>query len=248
MCTRGEKMSIRATKLMVQRCEVIRKTTYNIYMKEGYAALNMARIAEESGIYRNALYKLYKGPADILLDILGYWLDEHTKVLLSQEEQTVSPLYKIIGIMDLDINFKRLGAIYPLILEPSATDQSILKFRKKMKRFIEILGIVSMEFDPDLTLEEYTSYYQSFLILALGVTNLYTYDKKIIEVNNKLGIDYIEFGICELVIDFFAGTRGLEEAVPYLEEVIEIVNSRKCSAREKHENKLNPYFGGDYEF
>ncbi len=241
-------MSRAATELMMQRSEVIRATTCHIYMEEGYAALNMARIAEESGIYRNTLYKLYKGPADILLDALGYWLDEHTKVLLSQEEQTVNPLYKIIAIMDLDLNFKRLGAIYPSILEPSASDQSILKFRKKMKRFIEILGIVSMEFDPELTIEEYTSYYQSFLILALGVTNLYTYDKRIIEVNNKLGIDYIEFGICELAVEFFAGTPGLDEAAPYLEEVIEIVNSRKSSATGEREKGSNPYFGGDYEF
>lgn len=228
-------MSTKTTKsrqIKENRRKHIIDTTFKLYISEGYNALTIARIAEEADLYRNAVYKLYKTPADILLDYIGCWLDLQTKQLLVKEEHDISPIYKIVGIIDLDHELKKLAAIYASVLEPAASYEHLVRFRKKMKRFSEILGIIAIEYDPLLTPAAYQDYYQSFLILFIGTVSLYTYDMKIIKACEKLNEVYLEFGICELAIDFFSGTPGIEEAIGYWQEVSEIVNAKKYKPAE----------------
>ncbi len=225
------------------RVETIIDSALKLYIRDGYSSLTMAKIAEEAEISRSTLYKSYKVPADILLDYIGKWFDSRTIELLAVDESNINPIYRIVAMIDLDSDFKQLAAIYPSVLEVAATDVHLVKFRKKFKRFIDILGIITTEFDPSISYEEYCDYYRAFLIIALGTMNLYTYDSKIIETCEALGEKYIEYGVCEVAIKFFANVPGIEEALPYWQQVSQVVNERKYN-QVRIKNQQNDLFLG----
>lgn len=233
-----------------ERNNLIKETTTKLFLEQGYALLTISKISDECGVHRNVIYKGYKNTADILLDYLGDWLDAQISYLLSSVEEELSPLYRIVGIIDLSSEIKCFAAIYTSVLEPAASETHLIKFRKKMKRFSEILGIISMEYDSELTMEEYRDFYESFLILFIGIASLNTNDPKIVKACHTIGEPWMEYGICELAIQFFAGTRNLELAIPYWTEVKEIVDNRKYSSQVNSVASIesDDIFGDDYEF
>ncbi|WOO86551.1 TetR/AcrR family transcriptional regulator [Mollicutes bacterium LVI A0039] len=209
-----------------RKCKII-EVTVELYLEEGFGAINFARIAERVDFNRTVIYNYYNNPADILLDYVGRKLDEINSVLLTNTEVDINPLYRVVGLLDLEHDFKQVASIFSSVLEPAASADHLIKFRKKLKRFSEILGMITIEDDPSFTIEEYKKYYGAFMIMFVGVTSLYAYDKRIRSVCDTVGSEYFQLGLCEAAMLVFSNTRNFELARPYWEEVKAIVDERK---------------------
>lgn len=55
--------------------DVIMQATYRILLEHGYANLSIAKIANEAGLSKSALYNHYEGKDDLLLDFLSRFLE-----------------------------------------------------------------------------------------------------------------------------------------------------------------------------
>lgn len=208
------------------RRDIIIDTAVKLYIEEGFNQITFAKIAEYSELKRTVIYGYYNNPADILLDYIGRKLDDMNNFLLT-DDMDINPIFRIVGLIDLDHELKQVGSIFSSVLEPASSDEHLYQFRKRFKRFSEILGMISMEYDPDFTEEEYAQYFASFQIMFVGVTSLYAYDKRVRDVCDRLGTPYFEIGICEAAMLVYADTRTIHLALPYWKEVKKIVDRRK---------------------
>ncbi|UHQ99004.1 TetR/AcrR family transcriptional regulator (plasmid) [Natrinema zhouii] len=83
--------------------DVIMQSTYHVLLEHGYAGLSIARIADEAGLSKSALYNHYEGKNDLLLDFLSRFLEWYLDSPLNDTaEDPRAELQRLIDLLSVD--------------------------------------------------------------------------------------------------------------------------------------------------
>ncbi|MFC6766829.1 TetR/AcrR family transcriptional regulator [Natrinema soli] len=83
--------------------DVIMQSTYQVLLEYGYADLSIAKIADEAGLSKSALYNHYKGKNDLLLDFLSRFLKWYLDSPLDDTaEDPRAELQRLIDLLSVD--------------------------------------------------------------------------------------------------------------------------------------------------
>lgn len=209
------------------RREAIIDATLVIYLQDGFSEVSFAKVGELIEVNRSVIYSYYKCPSDVLIDFLSRRLDEYIiEIANSRTELNICPIFHIVGLMDLDEEFKSVVSIFFSVLEPAASDDVVFKFRNRLERFIEQLRILTLEDKPDLTNEQYLGYVEQYIVLYLGVCNSYTREKSVFASFGDNLISINNISVCESCMLLFQNTPHYEETKEYWGKVRDIVKNR----------------------
>ncbi len=83
--------------------DVIMQSTYHVLLEHGYADLSIAKIADEAGLSKSALYNHYEGKNDLLLDFLSRFLEWYLDSPLDDTaEDPRAELQRLINLLSVD--------------------------------------------------------------------------------------------------------------------------------------------------
>lgn len=100
--------------------DVILRSTYRVLQDHGYARLSIAKIADEAGLSKSALYNHYDDKNDLLLDFLSRFLDWYLGSL--PDGDTRDPRADLQTLIDL-LSVDPTAETCPLgVLDESAVD------------------------------------------------------------------------------------------------------------------------------
>lgn len=193
-----------------QRRNDIINSALNIYLEEGYTGLNFGKIAENLDINRTVIYKYYSNPADVLLGYLSNKVSDLTQYLVSKENYEVSPLLIMVQMVNNDTEFQNVVSIVSTILEPQSSREHIVKFRKKLKQFRDILRMVSIEFDPKTTNDEFDEQFDTFIVMFIGIAAIRIKNQGTLDICAEVGAPTFDVNLYEMCYKFYQGTRHID--------------------------------------
>jgi TetR/AcrR family transcriptional regulator, transcriptional repressor of aconitase len=83
--------------------DVIMQATYRVLLEYGYADLSIAKIANEAGLSKSALYNHYEGKDDLLLDFLSRFLEWYLDTPLDEiDREPQAELQTFIDLLSVD--------------------------------------------------------------------------------------------------------------------------------------------------
>lgn len=182
----------------------------SIFLEDGYSAVNFGRVAQSLSINRTVIYNYFSNPADILLGYLSNKLSDLTQYLVTRENYEVSPLLIMVQLVNNDNEFQEVVAIVSTILEPESSSEHCMRFRKKLKQFKDILRMVSIEYDPLTTNDEFDEQFDAFIVMFIGIAAIKIKSKEVIDICIETGAPVFNVDLFEMCYRYYQGTRHIE--------------------------------------
>ncbi len=178
--------------------ENIKDVTKKLILKNGYLNVNISEVSKLTQIKRGMIYNYYKTKEDIYLDIFIDEINDYIDNINTYDIKNVNnEQFTNILVNNLCDNqlLLILIPIFTTIIEPNATLNSLIEFKKQYKQFMAIFQNIFKEHFNDEN-DEYI--YQTIIMffgLIQGLAPMGTITEKQKKAMEEAQIDYTPINI-----------------------------------------------------
>lgn len=205
--------------------EIIVSEALKLFMNEGFDSVTFHRISKKTGFSRSVLYSLYESPADILLECLNHKYRDIYQVLSSEQDSDIDVMYRLIALIDLDPGFKALGASLSTILEPHASMDTVLKYKRSNTETQALLAEYIQTNSTEVFETSISSYLKSVTILYVGTTNYNPTDTRVKKINKTIRLNFEPLSFSEVWLRIFGARFIDQKGHEYLKQISKEVHA-----------------------